>query len=54
MGISTFNDALDFAISREKEAVAFYRDLQTMARFASQKELMGEFEDDGKRSCQTS
>jgi rubrerythrin len=45
MSIATFNDALNFAISREKEAVKFYRELQTLARFASQKELMGEFED---------
>jgi rubrerythrin len=44
MGFTTFNDALDFAINREKEAVAFYQDLQAMAKFASQKELMGEFE----------
>jgi len=42
MGIETFNEALDFAISREKEAVAFYQDLQKMAKFASQKELMRE------------
>ena len=45
MELATFNDALDFAISREKEAVAFYQDLQNIAKFASQKELMGEFED---------
>lgn len=45
MALATFNEALDFAISREKEAVAFYRDLQKIAKFASQKELMGEFED---------
>ena len=45
MALTTFNDALDFAVSREKEAVAFYQDLQNMAKFASQKELMREFED---------
>ncbi len=45
MAVATFNDALDFAIKREKEAVAFYQELQTMAKFVSQKELMGEFED---------
>ncbi|RKX74630.1 MAG: hypothetical protein DRP49_05750, partial [Spirochaetes bacterium] len=45
MALATFSEALDFAISREKEAVAFYRDLQRIAKFASQKELMGEFED---------
>lgn len=44
MELTTFNNALDFAINREKEAVAFYQDLQAMAKFASQKELMGEFE----------
>jgi len=41
----TFEDALEFAIGREREAVRFYRDLQDMVRFASQKELMNEFED---------
>ncbi len=41
----TFDETLDFAINREKEAVAFYRDLQAIAKFASQKELMKEFED---------
>jgi len=45
MALATFNEALDFAINREKEAVAFYQDLQRIAKFASQKELMGEFED---------
>ncbi len=45
MALVTSSEALDFAISREKEAVAFYRDLQRIAKFASQKELMGEFED---------
>lgn len=44
MGFTTFNDALDFAINREKEAVSFYQDLQAIAKFASQKELLGEFE----------
>lgn len=44
MGFTTFNDALDFAINREKEAVSFYQVLQSMAKFASQKELLGEFE----------
>lgn len=44
MEFTTFNDALDFAISREREAVSFYQDLQAMAKFASQRELLGEFE----------
>jgi rubrerythrin len=37
--------ALDFAIDREKEAVSFYQNLQKLAVFESQKELMREFED---------
>jgi rubrerythrin len=37
--------ALDFAIDREKEAVTFYQNLQKLAVFESQKELMREFED---------
>ena len=41
----TFNETIDFAISREKEAVQFYIDLQVMAKFAGQKELLKEFED---------
>ena len=45
MALATFNEALDFAISREKEAVAFYQELQRMAKFSSQKQLMSEFED---------
>lgn len=40
----TFNDTVEFAISREKEAVQFYIDLQVMAKFAGQKELLKEFE----------
>jgi len=44
MALTSLNDALDFAIGREKDAVAFYRELQDIAKFASQKELLEEFE----------
>lgn len=39
-----FNEILDFAIEREKEAVAFYRDLQKEAKFADQKQMLKEME----------
>jgi rubrerythrin len=45
MTAATFAMALDFAIDREKEAVSFYQNLQKLAVFESQKELMREFED---------
>jgi len=38
------NEILDFAIDREKEAVAFYQDLQKMAKFKNQKDLLNKFE----------
>jgi len=40
-----FNEILDFAVDREREAVQFYRDLQKDAKFASQIEMLKELED---------
>jgi len=40
----TFDQVIDFAIVREKDAVAFYQFLQGKARFAPQKEVLKEFE----------
>jgi len=39
-----FDEVIDFAIKREQEAVQFYRDLQLMARFSPQKEVLKDFE----------
>ncbi len=39
-----FNDIIDFAVEREKEAVQFYQELQEMAKFQSQKSVLKEFE----------
>lgn len=44
MTIQEFNEILDFAIEREKEAVQFYRDLQHLAHFADQKVFLQELE----------
>lgn len=44
MTIQEFNEILDFAVAREREAVEFYRDLQTQAKFAAQIELLKELE----------
>ncbi len=44
MTIQEFNEILDFAIEREKEAVQFYRDLQNQAHFADQKTFLQELE----------
>ena len=43
MAGTTFDETLDFAIAREKEAVAFYEDLRGLSRFSAQRELLGEF-----------
>jgi len=40
----TFDQVIDFAIVREKDAVAFYQFLQGKAQFAPQKEVLKEFE----------
>ena len=37
-----FSEIIDFAIKREKEAVQFYTELEHIAQFASQKELLSE------------
>ena len=39
-----FNEVIDFAINREKEAVKFYQDLQKMVTFSEQKQLLKDFE----------
>jgi rubrerythrin len=44
MTIQEFNEILDFAVEREKEAVQFYRDLQAQAHFAGQKDFLKELE----------
>jgi rubrerythrin len=44
MTVKEFNDILDFAVEREKEAVQFYNDLQVMADFKDQKEFLLELE----------
>ncbi len=42
--MTNFDDIIEFAISREKEAVRFYSDLQDKAQFAPQKRVLREFE----------
>ncbi len=44
MTTNEFNAILDFAIEREKEAIAFYRYLQEEAKFADQKQMLREME----------
>ena len=44
MNLTSFEDVIDFAIKREKEAVKFYVDLQKISRFSAQKSLLKEFE----------
>ncbi len=39
-----FNEILDFAIEREKEAVRFYRELQNEAKFRDQAEMLKDLE----------
>lgn len=40
-----FNEIIDFAVAREKEAVAFYADLQEKTLFGAQKAMLKELED---------
>lgn len=40
-----FFEVIDFAIDREREAVQFYRDLQSLVQFAPRKEMLRELED---------
>ena len=44
MTINEFNEILDFAVEREKEAVEFYHKLQTEARFKAQIDMLKELE----------
>jgi rubrerythrin len=44
MTVAEFNDIIDFAVAREREAVQFYADLQTKARFSAQKIMLKELE----------
>ena len=39
---TNYKEIIDFAIKREKEAVQFYTELEHIAQFASQKELLSE------------
>jgi len=39
-----FEEILNFAISREQEAIKFYQDLQNQAQFQDQKEMLKELE----------
>ena len=39
-----FNEIIDFAVEREKEAVEFYRKLQNIVKFAERKNLLQELE----------
>ena len=45
MNESKFNEIMDFAISKEKEAVQLYQELQNKAKFNSQKKELKKFED---------
>lgn len=44
MNNEMFNEIIDFAIQGEKNAIAFYQDLQTRVKFKAQKELLKEYE----------
>jgi rubrerythrin len=44
MSPQEFNEILDFAIEREKEAVRFYRELQSEAKFEAQKDMLKNLE----------
>ncbi|PKN72636.1 MAG: hypothetical protein CVU50_06990 [Candidatus Cloacimonetes bacterium HGW-Cloacimonetes-3] len=44
MNKQEFNELLDFAIDREKEAVEFYRSLQKEAKFGDQIQMLKELE----------
>ncbi len=44
MSPQEFNEILDFAVEREKEAVRFYRELQSDAKFAAQIEMLKDLE----------
>jgi len=44
MNLDNFNEIIDFAIEREKEAAEFYRYMQDVVKFKNQKELLHEYE----------
>ena len=44
MTTQEFNEILDFAVAREREAVQFYRDLQQEAKFQDHREMLKELE----------
>ena len=44
MGETNYDDILDFAVKREYEAVQFYKELQNITKFASQKEMLEEIQ----------
>lgn len=44
MNQDKFNEVIDFATAREKEAVQFYLDLQSEVKFQAQKEMLKELE----------
>jgi rubrerythrin len=44
MDLKKFNEIIDYAIEREHEAIKFYQDLQNMAKFNAQKDLLKQFE----------
>jgi rubrerythrin len=53
---SNFTQVIDYAIGREEQAAQFYRELRGLARFAPQKEVLGEFvkmEENHKRKLQS-
>ena len=45
MNTEKFNEIINFAIEREKEAVEFYQDLQTKTKFTAQQEMLKELEE---------
>jgi rubrerythrin len=53
---SRFTEVIDYAIGREEQAARFYRELQSIARFSPQKEVLKEFtamEENHKRKLQS-
>lgn len=40
-----FNEIIDFAIKKEREAIKFYQDLQKLVSFKSKKEMLHNFEE---------
>jgi len=44
MAENRWNEVIDFAVEREKEAVDFYRELQNRAEFSHQKKMLNDLE----------